>query len=158
MRKPTAYIETSVWGAVVNDEPIFFRDAALKLLARSDEYTFYISPIVTEEINRAAPHLRDRIEELLSSTETELLEFTDEIVELADSYIERGVFSAKYSDDALHVAFASCHHIDFLVSYNFKHMVRVTRRDVIKAANTVLGYHTPIIVSAEELAEESWEG
>jgi hypothetical protein len=154
MRKQTAYIETSVWGAVVNDEPIFFRNAALKLLGRSDEYNFYISPIVNKEINRAAPALREQIERLINETKPILL---SETTEVAEAYIKREVFSERYREDAMHVAFASCHHIDFLVSYNFKHMVRVTRRDIIRAANTVLGYHTPIIVSAEELAEESWE-
>jgi len=85
-----------------------------------------------------------------------LLGETGEILNLANLYVERKLFSEKYRDDAMHVAYASYHDMDYLVSYNFRHIVRVNRKNIIKATNSILGYHTPEIVSAEELAEEVW--
>jgi len=156
VRKQTAYIETSIWGAIVNDKPDFFREGTLKLLNRTDEISFYISPVVIREVSRAAPFQRGLIEELIDSIGPGLLGETGEILNLANLYVERKLFSEKYRDDAMHVAYASYHDMDYLVSYNFRHIVRVNRKNIIKATNSILGYHTPEIVSAEELAEEVW--
>jgi predicted nucleic acid-binding protein len=157
MRRPKVYVETSVWGAVVNPEPAYFREAAARLLNRKDDFIFYISPVVIREIGDAEISIKAEIEKLVTKTDPLPLEENETVLDLASYYIEKGIFTAKYRNDALHVATATCHFMDYLVSYNFKHIVRVSRKDIIKAANTVLGYRTPVIVSAEELVEETLE-
>ena len=83
-----------------------------------------------------------------------MLEPTPEVEHLADEYVRRDVIPARFRNDAVHVAYATFYAKDFLVSYNFKHIVGVRRRNLIRAANIVLGYATPEIVSPEELVEE----
>jgi len=158
MRKPEVYVETSVWGAVADEDPAHFRIAAERLLERVNEIDFYISPVVIREVNAAGQSLRKRILSKIDIVEPVILDETSDVVELAESYVERGLFSERYRNDALHVAFATFYAMDFLVSYNFRHMVRVTRRNIIRTTNSILGYQTPEIVSAEELAAERWEG
>lgn len=150
-------METSVWGAIVNDEPVYFRAAAEKLLRRTDDFTFYISLTVTEEISDAAPVIRDKIESLISEVNPILLDESEGVELLADEYVMRGLFTEKYRNDAIHLAYASYNVLDFLVTYNFRHLVRSTRKDLIRGINSILGEHSPKIVSAEELSEEYLE-
>jgi len=157
MRKRKVYVETSVWGAVLDAEPAYYREAARKLLSRADDFEFFISPVVGREIRTAPPKIRQRLEDILSEVNPVPLDETEEIVILAGEYVSRGIFPGTYRNDALHVASASYYVLDFLASYNFRYIVRVSRRELVRAANTVLGFHTPIILSPEELAEERWE-
>lgn len=128
------------------------------MLSRIDDFLFYISPVVVREIEDAETSITAEIERLIIKTEPLPLEENNTVLDIASYYVEKGIFTEKYRNDALHVATATYHCMDYLVSYNFKHIVRVSRKDLVKAANTVLGYRTPVIVSAEELAEETWEG
>ena len=157
MRKRKVYVETSVWGAVFDAEPAYYREAARKLLSRADDFEFYISPVVGREITNAPPEIRERLRGVIADINPFPLDETEEIITLTAEYVSRGIFPVKYRNDALHVAFASYYALDFLVSYNFRHIVRVSRRELVRAANTVLGFRTPIILSPEELAEERWE-
>ncbi len=157
MRKRKVYAETSVWGAVLDAESAYYREAARKLLSRKDDFEFFTSPVVAREVKNAPPEIRERLLREIADVSPRPLNETEEIVILAGEYISRGIFPPQYRNDALHVAFASYYVMDFLASYNFRHIVRVSRRELVKAANTVLGFHTPIILSPEELAEERWE-
>lgn len=154
MRKAEVYVETSVWGAAAEAEPAYFRRAAAKLIGMAAEYEFFISPVVLEEIEKAPADVRSAIGLLISNAAPLVLEPADEVERLADEYVGRDVIPAKFRNDALHVAHATFYAKDFLVSYNFKHIVGVRRRNLIRAANVVLGYATPEIVSPEELVEE----
>ena len=53
MKKLNIYVETSVWGMLVNDEPEVWREAADNFFANAGDYELYVSPIVFEEINNA---------------------------------------------------------------------------------------------------------
>ena len=81
----------------------------------------------------------------------EMLTMNDSIIELAQSYIENGIFPQKYFDDALHVAVASYHGINYLVSWNFTHLVKVRTRKNVNAVNVLRGVHNLEILSPQEL-------
>ena len=154
MRKAEVYVETSVWGATAETDPAQFRRAAERLLATAAEYAFFISPVVLEEIEKAPPAIRNVVGQAVTRATPSVLEPAAEIESLADEYVGRDVVPARFRNDALHVAYATFYAKDFLVSYNFKHIVGVRRRNLIRAANVVLGYATPEIVSPEELVED----
>ena len=151
-------METSVWGALEDAAPAYFPNGARALFARGDQYEFFISPVVAREITDAPAELRERLMRAVAGVKPTPLRETEDINSLAAAYIRRGIFPAAYRDDALHVAFASYYALDFLVSYNFRHIVSVSRRELVRAANTVLGYRSPVIVTPDELAAETWEG
>ena len=138
MRKRKVYVETSVWGAVFDAEPAYYREAARKLLSRADDFEFYISPVVGREITNAPPEIRERLRGVIADINPFPLDETEEIITLTAEYVSRGIFPAKYRNDALHVAFASYYALDFLVSYNFRHIVRVSRRELVRAASVRL--------------------
>jgi hypothetical protein len=47
------------------------------------------------------------------------------------------VQSLRYAEDAYHIAIADIHEMDFLLSWNFKHIVRRKTRDIVKMVNTL---------------------
>lgn len=58
---------------------------------------------------------------------TEFLETTDDVIELANEYINEKVVGKTSFADCLHIALATINNADFLISWNFKHIVNVER-------------------------------
>ena len=82
------------------------------------------------------------------------VEISEESAILADGYLSRGIFQRKFIGDALHVAIASYHKIDYLVTWNFGHLANVHRQSRIKLFNTTAGFFVPEIVTPEFLVTE----
>ena len=70
---------------------------------------------------------------------------------LAEGYIERGIFHRKFMADAIHVAIASFHKIDYLVTWNFGHIANVRKQARLRLFNTTAGFFSPVIVTPEFL-------
>lgn len=112
----------------------------------------YISAIVEEEISRgdaAAARSRLRAVEGFS-----FLTITPEVTKLAQAYYEALSLSDKARLDALHLALGVQHGMDYLLSWNFAHIVGARPRAIIQAVNYELGIDTPVICTPEELLEE----
>ncbi|MFQ5998636.1 MAG: type II toxin-antitoxin system VapC family toxin, partial [Candidatus Bathyarchaeia archaeon] len=111
----------------------------------------FVSPIVIEEASRgdkvAAKQRLQKIEDF------PVLEITDEVRALADMYFERIQIPEKARGDAYHLAVATYHGMDFLVSWNFTHILSARVKAVIYEINTIQGISTPIICTPEELME-----
>jgi hypothetical protein len=80
-----------------------------------------------------------------------VLPVTAEAEVLADEYIGREVFPRAARADALHVAVATIHGVGIIVSWNFRHMVRLRTRQLLAAINPLLGYPVLQIVSPLEV-------
>jgi len=114
-----------------------------------------ISPLVVRELERLEEPHRSSYLKLISKMEQ--VEVTDETAILADGYVSRGIFHRKYIADALHVAVASFHKIDYLVTWNFGHLANVRRQARIRLFNTAAGFFVPMIVTPEFLVSEATE-
>jgi predicted nucleic acid-binding protein len=152
--KPSAYIETSVIGAYLDNGEPFRRDLTIRWWEHElSEYRAVISPLVIRELERLEePH---RSSYLKLVTAIEQVEVTDETAILAEGYVSRGIFHRKYIADALHVAVASFHKIDYLVTWNFGHLANVRRQARIRLFNTAAGFFVPMIVTPEFLVSEA---
>jgi hypothetical protein len=80
-----------------------------------------------------------------------LLPITGEIEDLALEYLRAGVVSAKFEDDARHVAICTIHRVNHIVSWNFKHLVNVRRSAGFNAVNLLQGFPSVSIVNPKEL-------
>ena len=111
----------------------------------------FVSPIVIEEASRgdeSASKLRlDKISGF------SVLEITSEVRELAEFYFGKIPIPDKARGDAFHLAVATFHGMDFLVSWNFSHILSARVRAVIQEINTIREISTPIICTPEELME-----
>ena len=69
--------------------------------------------------------------------------------------MQEGVIPVKYSDDAIHLALALCNNIDYVFSWNFKHMVKLKTKKAIWAFAIKEGYKELEIVSPQEVTEDN---
>lgn len=148
--KLSIYVETSVVGAYLdNDEP-FRRDLTMRWWEHEmSEYEAYSSILVQRELERMAEPHRSAYLKLIKPLEQ--LELTEEAAILAEGYVERGIFHRKYIADAVHVAVASFHKIDYLVTWNFGHIANVRKQARLRLFNTAAGFFSPVIVTPEFL-------
>jgi len=95
----------------------------------------------------------EKVKELVKSLKTEFTEFidtTDETIDLATEYITEKVVGPTSYADCLHIALATINRADFLVSWNFKHIVNVQRIRGYNAINIKNGYKQLEIRSPRE--------
>ena len=154
--KQSLYLETSVIGAYLDNGEPFRRDLTIRWWEHElPEYRAVVSPLVARELERVPePHRTGYLKLVQSLEEVELVE---EAAILAEGYIARGIFHRKYIADALHVAVASFHKIDYLVTWNFGHLANVRRQARIRLFNTAAGFFVPMIVTPEFLVSEATE-
>jgi len=154
--KQSLYLETSVIGAYLDNGEPFRRDLTIRWWEHEmTDYRAVVSRLVTRELERVPqPHQRSFLKLIAPLEQVEL---TDEVAILADGYISRGIFHRKYIADAIHVALASYHKIDYLVTWNFGHLANVRRQARIRLFNTAAGFYVPMIVTPEFLVSEATE-
>ncbi len=112
-------------------------------------YDVYISEIVLEEIDAVSDTLKPVFLKAIKGFN--ILKLNSEIENLAKEYVRQGIFPEKYYDDALHVAFASVNGIGFLLSWNFKHLVKVKTRKLVALLNSINDYKPVEIIAPPEL-------
>jgi len=148
--KLSLYLETSVIGAYLDNGDPFRRDLTIRWFEHElPEYGVFTSLIVQRELERVEEPHRTGYLKILESMDR--LELTEEVAILADGYISRGIFHRKFMADALHVAMASFHKIDYLVTWNFGHLANVRKQARVRLFNTAAGFFSPVIVTPEFL-------
>jgi len=153
----TVYIETSV--------PSFFHEARSEpeMVARrawtrqwwavaAERYDLVTSPAVVDELERGDYASREHCLKLVE--QLELLEITPAVLDVVDTYISRHVMPADPAGDALHLALASVHRCDFLVTWNCRHLANANKFGHIRRVNTLLGLYVPSLVTPLELLED----
>jgi predicted nucleic acid-binding protein len=111
----------------------------------------HISAVVLDEISQGdqeAAQSRLRAVEGFPS-----LAITPDVVELARAYFEALSLPDKARLDALHLALSVHHGMEYLLSWNFTHIVGAQPRAVIQTLNYRMGIVTPVICTPEELLE-----
>jgi predicted nucleic acid-binding protein len=144
MQTPLLYLDTSVIGGYF--DPEFMTDTReLWRLREEGRFRFMTSQLVSQEI-AAAP---DRVRQLVRDTfETEdVLNRSAEAEELAQKYLRAKVVPLAFDDDARHVAICAIAGIQFLVSWNFKHLANLRREAGFNAVNSLQGYPSLRIVA-----------
>jgi hypothetical protein len=79
---------------------------------------------------------------------------TDAAQALAARLLDAGVMPKTSVEDALHIALAAVHGMDFLLTWNFRHINNAETKARIVAAVEAAGYECPVICSPEELGGE----
>jgi predicted nucleic acid-binding protein len=148
--KISLYLETSVVGAYLDNGEPFRRDLTIRWWEHElSEYRAYSSILVQRELERIEEPHRTGYLKLIKPLEQ--LELADEVAILAEGYIERGIFQRKYLADAVHVALASFHKIDYIVTWNFGHIANVRKQARLRMFNTAAGFFSPTIITPEFL-------
>lgn len=148
MHALSLYLDTSVIGGYYDAE--FMADTrALWRLRDAGRFRFITSQLVFQEI-AGAP---ERVRELMRSTfaPDDVLERSAEAEELAQAYLAQKVVPPAFDDDARHVAVCTVARLEYLVSWNFKHLANVRRESGFNAVNLLQGYPALRIVAPTSL-------
>lgn len=151
MSRMRVFVDTSVVGGCFDEK--FAADSRRVLeLARSGRLTVIVSEIILAELGPAPQPVRDLMDALPRSlVEVQLI--TDDVVILRDAYLAQGILTRRWIEDATHVATATVARADALVSWNFKHIVRLDRIKGFNQVNLANGYGILTILSPAELRE-----
>lgn len=115
-------------------------------------FDLVVSELVFQEAGEGDPEVaRKRIEYV---DEIDSLAISDEAVLLAESLVLKGGVPQKFGEDALHIAICAVNGIDFLLTWNCKHLANAIRRYKIEEIVEDEGYHCPIICTPAELMED----
>jgi predicted nucleic acid-binding protein len=150
-RKWRLYLDTSVFGGCFDTVQGWAEDSRRVLSAALEGIVVVcFSDTVARELEGAPDQVRELWNSLPSSCR-EQVTVTPEVEALSAAYIAAGVVGRTSLDDALHVAAATVTRADAVVSWNFKHIVRLDRIKGYNQVNLSLGYGIMTIVSPKEV-------
>lgn len=125
MRKPRLYFDTSVFGGIFDIE--FQHETELLFeMVKNGEIICVYSDLCEFELENAPEKVKTHFLSL-DKNQTEFVEITEEINQLAEEYIHEKVVGETSIDDCRHIACATINKVDYLISWNFKHIVNVFR-------------------------------
>ncbi len=157
MTRPTAYIETTVIGHLVGrmlTDPIV---AGRQTVTRQwwptaiTKYRCFVSKVVADECAAGDPDAAKERLEVLNSLE--FIATSPSVDELARKLIEECAVPKTEPRDAVHISLAAVNGLEYLVSWNFKHIVNPTTRSAIERVCRDAGFVPPIICTPDELME-----
>jgi hypothetical protein len=156
--KPRVYLETSVVSYLVgwlNQRSImvahnqeFTREW---WSSRRGEYQLFSSAVAVQEARKGDPPLAN--ERLRFLAEATLLDVTPSATDLALELLRSTGIPARADVDALHVAVAAVHGMDYLVSWNCKHIVNANILPRVYSVCRASGFEPPLICTPQELME-----
>lgn len=149
--KQRFYLDTSVFGGVFDKE---FDEFTLQLFDRIKlgKIICIYSELVETELVKAPKRVKDFFTDLPKES-LEKVEITDDILALATKYVHEEVIGVTSLDDCIHIATATIHRADILVSWNFKHIVNVYRIRGYNSINIRMNYPSLEIRSPKEIVD-----
>ncbi len=155
MKIQRIYIDTSVIGGCFDLE---FAEWSNGLIAdfRNGIFQPLLSEVIAAEIEEAPENVQNVYVELVALN-ADILSVSENALELADEYQKRGILSANFYDDGLHIALATVAQADLLVSWNFKHIVHFDKIRLFNAVNIEFGYKPLQIFSPREVTKYGHE-
>lgn len=118
-----------------------------------EHYQLVTSLAVIEELERGDYPNKETVIDLLK--DVPILSISMAIRDIVDTYIDRLLMPSDAKGDALHLAVASYHGCDFLLTWNSRHLANANKFAHIRRINTLLGLLVPALITPVELL--SWE-
>jgi predicted nucleic acid-binding protein len=152
--KRKVYVETSVISYLTARPSKTILGAAHQQLTQSwwerrFEYELCISQVVWQECRVGDPEAARKRLAVLEGLA--VLAVTEEMIELAERLIAQRLIPTKAIDDALHITIATLHHLDFLLTWNCRHIANPLIQEGIAEYLEQQGLFLPIICTPEEL-------
>jgi predicted nucleic acid-binding protein len=158
MEKQKVYIETSVISYLTAKPSRDIIIAAHQELTRywwdveKDKFDLFISELVINEAGAGDVNAAElRLSELKNLP---LLDIDDRVMVLTKAILSSGVVPQKAAEDALHISIATVHRIDYLLTWNCKHIANAIINNQLRKIITENGYLMPVICTPNELLTE----
>jgi hypothetical protein len=155
MRPPNIYMETSVFNFYFSEQDEEKKQHTLKLFEEIKEgkYVPHTSAYVAEELANASEPKKSQMLGLITEYGMEVLPVDPESERLASVYVDEGIIPSKYRTDGIHIAVTTVSGLDFIVSYNFNHIVKRKTIEMTEIINFREGYKRVGIYSPTEVIE-----
>jgi len=157
--KPSVYIETSVISYLVgwlnrNDLQVAAHQELTRRwwTARRGDFDLFASAAVVDEVREGHPTLAEERLKFLDGVS--ILRITGDAYALQDELLRRSSLPAKAGTDALHIAVAAVHGMEFLTTWNCKHIANAVTLPLVYETCRESGYEPPLICTPYELLGE----
>lgn len=149
MKKLKIYLDTSVISFLFADDAPDFKKMTNDFFENyvvPEIYIIYISDVVINEIKRTKDDIeRKRLMDAVGKyCSKNILELTNEVINLANLYIKEKIIPVNKIEDAQHIAFSTLNEMDFLISWNFKHLANKNKERKVHLFNEKEGYFYPL--------------
>ncbi len=151
----TVYIETSIVNYLTAKPTRDLVVAAHQQITREwwdgyrGAYGLFVSPLVAEEARRGDADAAAKRVSVIADLPS--LQIVPAAYELAARLIEAGALPASAQDDAAHIALAAVHGMDYLLTWNCRHLDNAETKPLVRSVCAVHGYCCPEICTPEEL-------
>jgi len=155
MDRKTVYIETSIVSYLTARPTSDLLAAAWQKVTvdwwdtQKNRFDLYTSDVVTEEAGRGHPEAAARRLEALS--DIPVLTITDTAVTLSKTLIQEGAVPVKALGDSLHIAISAVHGIDYLLTWNCRHLDNAETKPFVRSICAIYGHTSPEICTPQEL-------
>jgi len=155
MDKKSVYIETSIISYLTARPSSDLLAAAWQKVTidwwdtQRDRFDLFASEIVIEEAGKGDDIAVAR--RLKALNKIPLLLITDEVLLFSETIIRAGAIPKKAIGDSLHVALSAVHEVDYLLTWNYRHINNAERKPIIRKVCLANGYGYPEICTPQEL-------
>jgi predicted nucleic acid-binding protein len=115
-------------------------------------YQIYVSPFVLEEAAAGDPKAARRRNRVLNRIPR--VAVTEDVTRLARKLTARGAVPSAAKMDSFHIALAAAHGLNYLLTWNCKHIANARKRVEIEECCRTSGFEPPVICTPEEMLED----
>jgi len=162
MDRPTVYVETTIVSYLTARLSRNMIVAAHQQIAHDwwdlhrQRYRLVISQFVLDEAKQGGSSTAAARQALLDGPE--LLAITPEVEGLANDLIRLGPVPASAGPDAAHIAVAAFYGLDYLLTWNCKHIANATMLKSLTRVCSAAGYELPVLCTPDQLPAEVEDG
>ena len=155
--KPSTHVETTIVSYLTARPTRDLVRAAEQEVTREwwegrATFALYVSQLVLDECAAGDADAASR--RLAALGEVAILDTTEEAIALGRHLVAAGGLPSKAGADALHIAVAAVHGLDFLLTWNCTHIANARTRGKIEGICRAAGYDPPMLCTPMELMEE----
>ena len=153
----TVYIETTVVGNLAGrvhpDPNIAARQAVTRRwwVTAASRYRLLVSQLVLDECSSGDPTAAKERLDIIDGVE--LLNTSDAVEDLTDALLANGAVPTSQPRDAFHIAIAAVNGVEYIATWNFKHIANPTLQSRIASVCSDCGFEAPVICTPEQLWE-----
>jgi predicted nucleic acid-binding protein len=111
----------------------------------------YTSAYVVDELSYAPSPKKEGMLKLIQSHDVIILDKNKATLALADFYIHLSIIPQKFRLDGVHIATATVHNLDCIISLNFQHINKLKVKNALEPVNAMMGYSSPVICTPGEV-------
>ena len=152
------YLETTMFNYFFDEDRDGHDDTIRLFKSISDgKHEAYTSGYTIIELDETQEPKRSKMLSLITEYGLTVLNISEESDQFANEYVTEGIIPERFRIDGAHIAIASIHGLDYVLSYNFRHINKAKTKLLTERVNREHGYGTVVICTAKEVLDDEQE-